>query len=55
MKRGSLSDVNSIGDCDKATQSERWWSFPMTALHVISISMVIYIVKIDMIFDVNLL
>ena len=37
LKRGSLSNVNSVGDCDGATQSERWWSFLGTVFHVISI------------------
>ena len=33
--RGSLSNVNSMGDCDGATQSECRWSFLVTAFHVI--------------------
>ena len=26
----------TLGDCDGATQSEPWWSFLLTAFHVIS-------------------
>ena len=33
LKRGSLSNVHSMGDCDG---SEHPWSFPVTAFHVIS-------------------
>ena len=36
LMRGSLSNVNSLGDCDGATQSERRRSLPVTAFHVIS-------------------
>ena len=35
--RGSLSNVNSIGNCHGATQSGRQWSFPVIAFDVVSI------------------
>ena len=31
LKRGSLSNVNSMGDCDGAIQSERQRLFPLIA------------------------
>ena len=36
MKRGSLSNVNSMGDCDQATQSERRRSFPVRAFDLVT-------------------
>ena len=36
LKRGSSSNVNSMGDCDGATQSERRRWFPVTTFQVIS-------------------
>ena len=36
LKRGSLPNVNSMGDCDEAPQSEHRWSFPVTAFDIVA-------------------
>ena len=35
LKKGSLSNVNSMGDCDGATQYARQRSFPVTTFDLV--------------------